>query len=241
MTLLCVCVAGCSSASLATDSGPGRPWSTDGQQMVHVGEHVDFSFVLTKGVLKRGPRDPVGAVDYCIARAGSEQIEADLDNQTGHYRFAFDVLGLREGDAIAVTAEAYRENGVRDTKQIGDAWVRADDPFDQRDRVIASDSVALSVYRSLVEIPIPGGDVALDLGGGRLELHRADGKVATIYHKTADGRGYEIAEPNSEGVSTIMYAPVADEINKSATTYVRFRVLDGSGTERVFDGHIPTP
>ncbi len=236
---LCVAVGGCTSGSLATDSGPGTPWSTDGQQMVHVGEHVDFSFILTKGLIKRRPRDPMGTADYCIAMAGSERIEAELDVMTGHYRFAFDVVDLQPGDTINVSSAAYRRSGVRDLQQIGDTWVRADDPFDQPDRVMASGSVALSVYRTEIELPV--GDSELDLVGGRLEIHRNDGKIAVVFHETTTDRGFTVSEPDDDGVVKIIYAPTADNVNKTATTYVRFRALDGSGKEQVYDGQIPTP
>jgi hypothetical protein len=208
--------------------------------MVHLGEHVEFSFGISKGVIVKQHRDPFGIVDYCIASAGPELIEADLD-RTGHYRFAFDVIDLRPGQVVTVTATAYRQRELRDIREIGETWIRSDDPYDQPDARFCRDSVALTVYKSVVELPVDDAVGDLDLEGARLELHRSDGTVSTAYSRSRDPDGFEIGEPDADGVRIITYEPKAEQINKSGATYVKLIALDAAGRERVFDGKIPTP
>ncbi|MEE9294725.1 MAG: hypothetical protein V3W34_07175 [Phycisphaerae bacterium] len=233
-------VPGCTGGSLATDSGPGGGWSTLKQQYVHVGEKVNFSFAMSKGLFRKEPRDPFGVVDYCIATAGDERIEAELD-RSGRFRFTYNVVRLRPGDVVNVSAAAYQEKGIRDVMQIGDEWVRADTPYDQSDFVMATDSIELLVYRTLVELSVPDAQRRLDLASGRLELRKHDGTTTTIYAAEEGSRGFTISEPDADGRYLVRYHPTADEINKFDTTYVRFTAFDHSGGAHDFDGHCPTP
>lgn len=209
-------------------------------QWVHVGEHVGFSFALTKGLLRRRAIDPHGIVDYCVAFAGPERIEADLDG-TGHYRFAFDAVDLDPGDAVKVTAAAFHTAGVRDMKRIGDRWIEADVPRDPSDRPLAHDSVVLRIYKTVVELPIdpPGPD--LDLRAGRLEIVRDDGGVSTVYSGGAGSGGFAVTGPEADGRYVVLHEPRADQVNKSGQTLVRFIALDGNGQAHTFEGYLPTP
>lgn len=237
--ITCVGLTGCRTGSLASDTGPTRPWSSDDQQFVHVGEHVDFSFAITAGVLHRRAIHPFGIADYCIATAGSEVIEADLD-ETGHYRFGFDAVDLHPGDVVTVTATAYRRRGVRDSKRIGGRWIHADSRFDQPDGAVAYDTLDLRVYESLIDLRIVHPPADIDMDGGRLEIVKDDGTTATVLAAGPDGRGFHYAGPDAESRYHVTYEPTADQINKSGRTYVRFIVFDGAGDQHTFDGYVPT-
>ncbi len=233
-------LSGCMSGSLASDSGPSGRWSTQNEQLVHVGEHVEFSFGISQSLTRGRHHDPTGIVDYCVAVAGDEYIEASLDN-TGHYRFGFDVVGMRPGGGIVVRASAVRQKGLRDMRLIGSEWVQADDPFDGVDRSVARDSIQLTVYRSIVELPVPNDGTDLQFAEGRLEIVKSDGAIATITPGDNARQGFTVGEPNRSGERLIIYYPKAVELNKHGTTDVRFTVPDAAGRAHVFDGILPTP
>ncbi len=233
-------LCGCMGGSLATDSGPGGRWSTERRQKVHVGERVNFSFALTKGWIRREARDPLGIADYCLATAGPERIEADLDD-SGHYRFTYSVIQHRLGDVVNVSVAAYRKHGVRDLMRIGDEWVHAEDPYNQRDRTIARDSLQLVVYQTRVELPVNHPPADLEMASGRLEIRKADGTVTTVFGRGPAGRGFTYTGPDHHGLYRVIHEPTAEQIDKSGTTYVSFTVLDRAGDRHVFDGYIPTP
>ena len=233
-------VPGCTSGSLATDSGPGGGWSTQKLQYVHVGERVDFSSVIASGTFRKVPRNAFGIVDYCIATAGDERIEAELDG-TGRFRFSYNVVGLNPGETVIVTATSYQEKGIRDIMQIGDEWVRAEMPSDPGDIVMATASVKLLVYKTRVELPVVDRDGELDFESGRLELHKHDGEITNVYAATGGRRGFTVEESESAGTFLVTYDPTADQINKYGDTYVRFTAFDRSGGAHEFDGYCPTP
>ena len=75
---------GCVSASLATNTGPKRPeerWSTAGRQRVHVGEEVQFDFLLLDGLGRF--RVPAGVAHYVAVLNGEDRVEVAPD-ELGH-------------------------------------------------------------------------------------------------------------------------------------------------------------
>ena len=236
-------VPGCISikGSLATDSGPSPTgWSTHHRQLVHVGERVGFSFVLARSPRSEAPIDPLGIADYCIAMAGSEMIEAELD-EAGHYRFTCHMTGKRPEQVVKVTATAYRQRGQRDMMRIGGVWVRGNDPYDQADFPRAKDSLYLVVYSSRLDLPVKRPDHDLDMTAGRLEIRKNDVPPTEIYCRDRDQRGFRYTGPDEDGFYHVLYEPGADELNKRGTTPVRFSAYDTAGTPHVTEAFINTP
>ncbi len=231
--------SGCRTGSLATDTGPDQPWCSLDRQWAHVGEHVEFSFALTKGVLHREAIDPFGLSDYCVATCGAERVEAELDG-TGHYRFGFDVVGVRPGDVVSVSVAAYRRRGLRDARLIGGRWMRADVPHDPKDVSVARDALDLRVYQTVVELPIDHPTADLDMGTGRLELVKNDGDRSSVLGDRADGAGFTHTQVGQSGRYVVTYEPRADQLNKTGTTSIRFTVFDRKGDQFTFDGVIPS-
>lgn len=235
--------AGCATfpGSLATDSGPSPlGWSEADYQFIHVGEHVEFSFVLARDFRKNEAINPLGLVDYCIANVGGQRIEASL-NDAGHYRFAYDVTDRRPGEVIDVSAAAYRIRGTRDIMKIGDEWVLADAPSDHSDRLLSHDALRLTVYDSRIELPCERPLQDLDMATARLEIIKADGSVTEVLPARESGGGFNCTGPDAHGRYLILYQPRASELNKNGTTAVRFRVRDVANNPQVFDAVLKTP
>lgn len=227
--------------SLATDSGPSPTrWSTLDKQLVHVGENVAFSFVLTRDVHQQVPLDPFGVADYCTATLGSKRVEASLDDG-GHYRFTFVIDEAQPGETLTVSAAAYRQKGQRDMIDIGGQWVRGENPYDPPDQAVGRDSLRLLVYRSRIDLPIERPEADLNLADGRLDIHKNDGSITSIYHQQNGRRGFHFEGPDADGRYHVFYDPAVDEINKSATTPIRFIVHDQSGSQHAFEAALATP
>jgi len=147
-------IGGCVSASLGTNTGPHPPqqrWSVAAKQMAHVGETVQFDFVLTDFWGRFVA--PTGLADYCVAMIGNERVEAEPDER-GHFRFSYALDRARPGERVPVTATAYQQRGSRDHMKIRGQWLTTDSPYAEPDRKIAGDSIQLTIYQTKVEMKI---------------------------------------------------------------------------------------
>ena len=171
---------GCVSASLATNTGPHPPqqrWSMAGKQMAHVGETVQFDFVLTD--LWGRFVAPTGLADYCVAMIGSERTEAEPDER-GHFRFSYALDRARPGDKVPVKVTAYQQRGSRDHMKVRGQWLTADSLYAEPDRKIAGDAIQLTIYQTNIEMKIVRPADDLDPVSGVLRLQRLDGTAAPV-------------------------------------------------------------
>jgi len=238
-----VSTGGCFSVrgSLASDTGPSLSmWSTADRQLAHVGERVEFSFVLARNMRSHAPMDPAGVADYCIATVGREMTEAELDHD-GHYRFSYELIHDAPGDEIPVSAVAFRQRGQRDQMQIDGRWVIGNDPYDQRDLQVAADSLTLLVYASDIDLPVQRPGLDLTLASGRLEIHKNSGESTEVHAEQPGQPGFSFTDVDEKGYYHILYQPSVDELNRRGITQVRFSAPDTDGQLHFTDATISTP
>ncbi len=238
---------GCVSASLGTNTGPHPPqqrWSIVAKQMAHVGEMVQFDFVLTDFWGRFVA--PTGLADYCVAMIGSERTEAEPDER-GHFRFSYALDRARPGEKVPVTATAYQQRGSRDHMKIRGQWLTADSPYAEPDRKIAGDSIELTIYQTKVEMKIVRPADDLDPESGVLRLQRLDGTAAPVYTGTPvyidkPGRpGFRLDGPEPNGYYRVEYQPAGEQLNPTGTTEVEFSVYDLGGQRHVVSQTLSTP
>jgi len=240
-------IGGCVSASLGTNTGPRPPqqrWSVAAKQMAHVGETVQFDFVLTDFWGRFVA--PTGLADYCVTMIGSERAEAEPDER-GHFRFSYAFDRTRPGEKVPVTATAYQQRGSRDHMKIRGQWLTADSPYAEPDRKIAGDSIQLTIYQTKVEMKIVRPADDLDPESGVLRLQRLDGTAAPVYTGTPvyidkPGRpGFRLDGPEPNGYYRVKYQPTGEQLNPSGTTEVEFSVYDLGGQRHVVSQTLSTP
>ena len=240
-------LGGCVSASLATNTGPHPPqqrWSVAAKQMAHVGENVQFDFVLTDFWGRFVA--PTRLADYCVAMIGSERAEAEPDER-GHFRFSYALDRARPGEKVPVTATAYQQRGSRDHMKIRGQWLTADSPYAEPDRKIAADSIQLTIYQTKVEMKIVRPADDLDPESGVLRFHRLDGAAAPVYTGTPvyidkPGRpGFRLDGPEPNGYYRVEYQPTGAQLNPTGTTEVEFSVYDLGGHRHVVSQTLSTP
>jgi hypothetical protein len=240
-------IGGCVSASLGTSTGPHpqqQRWSIAAKQMAHVGETVQFDFVLTD-IWGRFVA-PTGLADYCVAMIGSERAEAEPDER-GHFRFSYALDRARPGEKVPVTATAYQQRGSRDHMKIRGQWLTADSPYAEPDRKIAGDSIQLTIYQTKVEMKIVRPADDLDPESGVLRLQRGDGTAAPVYTGTPvyidkPGRpGFRLDGPEPNGYYRVEYQPTGEQLNPTGTTEVEFSVYDLGGQRHVVSQTLSTP
>ena len=245
---------GCVSASLGTNTGPHPPqqrWSVAAKQMAHVGETVQFDFVLTDFWGRFVA--PTGLADYCVAipsrlrtGIGDERIETEPDAR-GHFRFSYALDRARPGEKVSVTATAYQQRGSRDHMKIRGQWLTADSPYAQPDRKIAGDSIQLTIYQTKVEMKIVRPADDLDPESGVLRLQRLDGTAAPVYTGTPvyidkPGRpGFRLDGPEPHGYYRVEYQPTGEQLNPTGTTEAEFSVYDLGGQRHVVSQTLSTP
>ncbi len=241
VALGCLYACGCIQASLATSTGPNGAgeWSIENQQQVHIGEVVDYSFILLYRTLGR-PVDPYEYADYVVVTIGEERLQCEPDS-AGRFRFSYRLAGIEPGEKVKVTATAYRQHGQRDFMKIGDTWLRGDSPYDEPDRARESDTVTLKVYEAVVEIMLPEGQAPFDFESGKLEFIKHDGTIVPIYIDRPTRRGFTTVGPDRQGQHTIVYVPDGDQLNPSGVTEARFTVYDRAGHQHTAGVTIPTP
>jgi hypothetical protein len=249
-----VAIGGCVSASLGTNTGPHPPqqrWSIAAKQMAHVGETVQFDFVLTDFWGRFVA--PTGLADYCVAvpsrlrtGIGDERIETEPDAK-GHFRFSYTLDSLRAGEKIKLTATAYQQRGSRDHMKIRGQWLTADSPYAEPDRKIAGDSIQLTIYQAKVEMKIVRPADDLDPESGVLRLQRLDGTAAPVYtgspvYIDKPGRpGFRLDGPEPNGYYRVEYQPTGEQLNPTGTTEAEFSVYDLGGQRHVVSQTLSTP
>jgi len=208
--------------------------------MAHVGERVEFSFVLARNMRSQAPMDPAGVADYCVATIGAEMIDADL-TQDGHYRFSYELVHDAPGSRIPVSAAAYRQRGQRDRMKIDGHWVIGNDPFDQRDTQIAADSLTLVIYASDMDLPVQRPGVDLVLASGRLDILKSSGESTEVHAEGPGEPGFSFTAVDEKGYYHVLYQPPVDQLNRRGTTQVRFSAPDTDGQLYVTDATLSTP
>ena len=234
-------VGGCVSGSLATDTdlhALGYRWSDAGRQMVHVGETVEFDFVLQD--LSRRFVPPLGLADYCVAVVDGERLESE-PNTAGHFQFAYTFDQVTPGDEIEVRATAYRQQDHRDFMRIREKWIYAESPFNRPDRKVAADSIRLTVYQAPIELAVVRPPDDLDPESGVLRIRRADGSTSTVYVDRPRRPGFAIAGPEPDGYYRVSYLPSGDELNPVGTTEVEFEIYDTAGFPHYASTMLETP
>ena len=233
--------AGCTSGSLATNSGPrppGHQWSVAGRQMVHVGEEVSFDFVLQDW--SRDLVNPVGIADYCVAHVDGQRIEATPD-VAGHFQFSHLFDQFAPGDKINVKATAFRQRAGRDFMNIRGEWLQSDSPYEEPDRAVCGDSVKLIVYQVPIELALVRPADDLDPDTGVLRIRRADAPTTSVFVDRPGRPGFTMTGPEPDGYYRISYQPSGKELNPTGTTDVEFTVYDTSGQPHHASVTLETP
>ena len=232
---------GCISGSLASNTGPRPPgyaWSQAGKQMVHVGEEVQFDFVLQDW--RRQRVQPLGIADYGVAHIGNERIETAPDLE-GHFRFSYVFDHVRPGDKIAVEVTAFRQRGTRDFMRIRGQWVQGDSPYDDPDKTVAGDEIQLIVYEAPIELTMVRPADELDPQTGALKLRRADGSTTSVFVDRPGRPGFTFTGPEPDGYYRIRYPPKGSELNPIGMTEVEFKIYDVLGQPHYATATLESP
>lgn len=236
-----VVMGGCVSGSLATNTGPKPPgydWSDAPKQMAHVGESVEFDFVLQDGF--RRFVNPSGVADYAAVFVHGDRIETEPDLY-GHFPFTYTLDHAPPGAIVEVRAVAYRQRGSRDYMKVGDEWLRADSPYHLPDKEVAQDTIKFVIYAAFVELAIARPPIDLDPVSGVLHIRRSDGSISSVYIDRPHRRGFTISDPEADGLYHIRYRPDGVEVNPVGTTEVRVTIHDLSGHPHEASTTIDTP
>jgi len=241
VAILACTASGCVSGSLATNTGP-RPaqqrWSMVTKQMAHVGEQVQFDFVLTDW---RGRFvGPTGIADYCVALIGDERVEAEPDAK-GHFRFSYPLDRVHDGEKIKVTATAFQQCDSRDFMKIGGRWLKADSPYAQPDRKVAGDTVQLTLYQTALDMKIARPADDLDPESGVLRFQCVDGGGGPVYIDKPGRPGFTIGDPEPDGYYHVQYSPTGGQLNPTGATDVEFTIHDIGGQRHVVSQTLNTP
>ncbi len=233
--------SGCVAGSLASSTGPrqaGARWSAARRQYVHVGERVEFDFVLTDAFGRR--IDPRGRADYLVVSIGTHKLQAGPD-LSGHFTFSHTFSETSPGERVDVTASAFLQNGARDYVAVQDRWEHVDSAYDQPDRRVAGAAIALTAYEAsiLMELVRPPDD--LDETTGILTIRRADGKAASVFCDRPNRPGFTLTEPGPAGMYKIGYAPRASQLNATGTTEVALTIYDIAGQTHTVTQTLETP
>lgn len=233
--------SGCLSGSLATSSGgtDGGKWSIARRQQVHVGETVEFSFVLKKAMSKDSI-DAHGIADYCVFSIGGERVEAEID-EAGGFKTEFNFADAEDGRQVEVVASAYSTQDDRDFMQIAGKWLQTESPYNKPDRRIASASVLLNVYQSVVRFKLPKPEDAYDMGTGKLTFRCEGDRLVSVFEHRPPRNGFEISDENADGSRWVAYLPTGDQLNPSGTTDVEFSIYDVAGNRMTFTETLQTP
>ena len=234
-------VGGCISGSLAsnTDRHPlGYRWSDASRQMVHVGETVEFDFVLQD--LWRRFVPPLGLADYCVTVINGKRLESE-PNAAGHFQFAYAFNQVTPGEKIEVRTIAYQQRGHRDFMRIREKWVYAESPFNRPDRKVAADSIRLTVYQAPIDLAVVRPPDDLDPESGVLRIRRADGSTTSVYLDRPHHPGFTITGPEPDGYYRVSYRPKGNELNPVGTTDVEFEIYDTAGFPHYASTTLETP
>lgn len=204
--------------------------------MVHVGEEVRFDFVIFKP-FTHYPLDPEGIATYAVLDLGSASILSEAGPR-GHFEFAHHFQTESPGTVLRARATAYRAIGGRDRGRHRTSW--NDFTANEPDRRVASDTVRLQFYQSVVELTVPAAAEPPDFWAARLEIRKSDGTATSVYQDRPTRRGFQVSGPE-EQVYRIRYEPTANEVNETGKTAWEFYVYDRTGRRQVYAGEIDTP
>lgn len=237
---LALASGGCVGGSLASSTGnrAGGEWSIAPRQQVHVGETVEFSFVL-KQPLRAERLGAAGRADYCIFEIGDERYDVDRD-EYGGFRTAHTFDQAAAGDIVTVRATAYRQNEQRDHMRIAGEWVENKSPYDKKDTRVAGGAIHLKVYQATLRVHVSPSADTLDFSTGQLTLRRYDQGITTVFQQRPLRRGFGV-ERHSGGGWWVVYHPVGNEINAYGVTPYEFSVYDFGGNRHVYSGELETP
>jgi len=231
-------LTGCFGGSLATSTGPRAQgdWSVAGTQMVHVGEEVRFNFVIFKP-FTHYPLNPEGIVSYSVLDLGEASIVSEAGHR-GHFEFAHHFQTQTPGTELRARATAYRAIGQRDRGGVHGAW--RESQATEPDRRVASDTVRLRFYQSVIELDVPAAAEPLDFSTARLEIRRSDGTATSVYQDRASRRGFTVSGPENK-TYRVRYEPMAREVNVTGTTAWEFVVYDRTARRHRQEGDTETP
>jgi hypothetical protein len=234
------CVAGCVSGSLASDTDrhpDGYRLSDRSDQMVHVGETVEFDFVLQDAFRRLVPASVFA--DYCAVFIGPERVEVEPD-LAGHCRFTYRFDEVQAGDTVFVRATAFRQRGRRDFMKVRGRWLGNESPLDTPDQAVGHDTITLTVYERPIELRIAHPPDVLDPDSGVLRIRRIDG-TATVYPDRPHRPGFTMTGPQPDGYVYIRYRPGGDELSSIGTTEVEFEIYDVAGQRHSVSATLDTP
>ncbi len=194
--------------------------------MVHVGEEVEFDFVLQSW--RKGRVDPSGVADYCVAMVNGKRTEVEPD-LAGHFRFSHAFVAAKPGDSFKVRATAYSQRRGRDHMKIQGQWTTNDGPFEQADRRMAGKSITLTVYEAPIELQFPAPPDELDRDTGVLRIRRSDGTSTAVYIDRPGRTGFALSGPETDGLYRVRYLPTGNELNPTGTTTAEFSIFDVNG------------
>lgn len=239
--LIPVAGGGCTFASLASSTGPrapGHQWSTASHQRVHVGETVEFDFVLVDA--GGNPLNPLGLADYVVVMLGGERIQSEPDGR-GHFPFSYHFDRVEPGDRVTVEANAYLQRAHRDFMKVAGEWLMSESPYEIADTRVAGDSLTLEVYEAKIELMIDPPGYELDPDSGVLRIRRSDGRTTAVYAHRPDRPGFRLEGPDAAGGYRVTYTPDGDEVEPWGVTEVEFEVYDVSRTPHRATARIETP
>jgi hypothetical protein len=233
--------SGCLSGSLATSSGgtDGGKWSIAKRQRIHVGETVEFSFVLKK-TLGNDSIDAHGIADYCAFSIGGNRVEAEIDD-TGGFKVEYTFADVEDGGQVEVVASAFSTQDDRDFMQIAGKWLQTESPYNKPDKRVAAASVLLTAYQSVVRFKLPKPEHAYDLGTGKMTFHCEGDRLISVFEHRPPRVGFEISEESADGSRWVAYLPTGDHLNPTGTTDVEFSIYDVAGNRLTFTDTLQTP
>lgn len=209
------------------------------RQQVHVGEEVQFDFVLQNAAGRLV--QPFGLADYCASIIGDERIEAEAD-PVGHFQFSHLFDDVPPGATVKVTTTAYQQRGGRDFMRIRGTWLPSDSPFNERDRKVATEaSLILTVYQASIDLTFAAGDEDLDPETGVLRIRKSDGSMTAIYEDRPGRPGFTLTGPDADGRYHVHYDPNGRQLNPTGTTDVTFVIYDRAGQVHEASAAIDTP
>jgi hypothetical protein len=241
VSTLAALAGGCMQGTVATRTGPAGPtsWSTDKHQAAHVGEPVEFEFLVVRVGTSRGIAN---AADYAVWEFGPEYQVTRVDAEGRfHCTHAFTQVPPAGADDVLVRVTAYRQRRRQDAIVIGDELVHAADPYDLPDAVVASDKLHLRVYQAQVRFDVPPASPPLVWETAMLTFERDSAAAAVVRPQRLGRPGFAVIRAEGEPNTVIAYEPTADQVNPTGWTRVTLLVRDEDGQEHLFKQTIPTP
>ncbi len=208
------------------------------RQQVHVGETVQFDFVLTDVLDRFVP--PYSVDEYGVLYVGGSRIETEPD-EAGHFSFVHRFDKVKPGTSISADAAVFQQRGNRDFIQVQSEWLQSTSPYEEPDRRVAGDRVTLDVYQTRIALSIPRPPLELDPESGVMRILRDDGTATSIYIDRPGRPGFSLAGPDPGGYYQVTYEPDGDQVNPTGSTRVEFTIYDVGGQRHVSSLVLPTP